>query len=121
MLVTSRESGRWIIPKGWPWPQLADHDSAAGEAREEAGIVGSVEQVSFGTYDYGKRYSDGYTELSVDVFLLWVSEELADWPERSERKRAWFSPLEAAETVEEPKLSALLWAIRDLPPTRGRF
>ena len=120
LLVTSRETQRWVIPKGWPWPDHTDWDSAAGEAREEAGVTGNIEHVSFGIYDYGKRHPQGITQLSVDVFLLWVKDELDDWPEKAERTRSWFSLRQAAESVEELQLRAMLRALVDLPRTRGR-
>ena len=113
LLVTSRETRRWVIPKGWPWPELADCDSAAEEAREEAGVLGSVETTGYGKYVYSKRHVAGTTEIAVDVFLLWVAEELDDWPERAERNRIWFSPVEAAAAVEEPQLRALLLSLMD--------
>jgi 8-oxo-dGTP pyrophosphatase MutT (NUDIX family) len=119
LLVTSRETQRWVIPKGWPWPAHTDWDSAAGEAREEAGVTGTVETVCFGTYVYGKRHPQGITQLTVDAFILWVTHELGDWPERDERKRQWFSLAEAANVVEEPQLRAMLKSIADLPATRG--
>jgi 8-oxo-dGTP pyrophosphatase MutT (NUDIX family) len=40
MLVTSRGSRRWIIPKGWPKRGIPAHDTAAKEAFEEAGVIG---------------------------------------------------------------------------------
>ena len=111
LLVTSRETRRWVIPKGWPWLELADHLAAAEEAREEAGVLGSVEAAGFGTYVYGKRQLQGTTDIEVEVFLMWVTEELDDWPERTERRRAWYSPAQAAEAVEEPQLRTLLLSL----------
>jgi 8-oxo-dGTP pyrophosphatase MutT (NUDIX family) len=40
LLVTSRETRRWVIPKGWPWPDRDDYVAATEEAREEAGVLG---------------------------------------------------------------------------------
>lgn len=119
LLVTSRETQRWIIPKGWPWPDHSDPEAAAGEALEEAGLLGRIETTRFGTYVYGKRQTDETVEVGVDVFLLWVSEELPDWKEREERERTWFAVETAAITVDEPQLRALLRALRELPRSRG--
>jgi ADP-ribose pyrophosphatase YjhB (NUDIX family) len=120
LLVTSRETGRWVIPKGWPWPKKEDRDAAAGEAREEAGVEGRVEKKPFGAYEYAKRQTKKTVQLPVDVYLLWVSDEHEDWPERAERRRMWYSPEGAAEAVEEPELKELLRSLSDLPRTRGR-
>src|SRR5919109_5201315 len=108
MLVTSRETRRWVIPKGWPWPNMADHLAAAGEAYEEAGIVGEPSPHSLGSYVYGKRRSDGVVPVRVTVYPIDVEEELESWPEQHERQRAWFSVSEAAAAVDEPDLSALI-------------
>ncbi len=121
MLVTSRSTKRWVIPKGWPWPDHNDWASAAGEAHEEAGLAGSIEQISFGRFAYAKRTEDGNTVLAVDVYLLWVETELEDWPEREERERAWFTPEQAARSVDEPQLRGMIRALPDLPRTRGKL
>ena len=42
LLVTSRETGRWVIPKGWPSKRLSDREAAAREARQEAGVTGTI-------------------------------------------------------------------------------
>jgi 8-oxo-dGTP pyrophosphatase MutT (NUDIX family) len=108
LLVTSRETRRWIIPKGWPQPQCDDHAAAAQEALEEAGVLGTADAEVVGSYVYEKRHRRGTTAVRVSVYLLAVTEELADWPERQQRERAWFTPSEAAERVEEPELRDLL-------------
>lgn len=108
MLVTSRETRRWVIPKGWPWPGTADHVSAAGEAREEAGVVGQPEAESIGSYVYGKRRPKGVVPVRVAVYLIDVRQELESWPEQHQRRRAWFTVADAAAAVDEPDLSALI-------------
>ena len=108
LLVTSRETRRWVIPKGWPWPDLADHLAAAEEAREEAGVRGRPRKRAIGSYAYDKRLKDGAKPVHVDIYLLIVTRELDTWPERRERTRAWFTPEAAADAVSEPDLQELL-------------
>ena len=112
MLVTSRETRRYVIPKGWPWPGHKDHQAAAREAREEAGIVGKPHKKSIGAYTYDKRRADGSVPVKVKVFLLTVIEVLDSWPEQSERKRAWFTPANAAAAVDEPELAELINSLK---------
>ena len=109
MLITSRGTGRWIVPKGWPMAGLKPWRAAAREAYEEAGIVGEIEKRAAGRYDYQKRFDDGtVTTCEVDVFPLRVQEELPRWPEQDQRTRRWFSPEEASALVEEAGLQSLL-------------
>jgi 8-oxo-dGTP pyrophosphatase MutT (NUDIX family) len=108
LLVTTLQTHRWIIPKGWPWPGEHDHTSAAEEAREEAGVVGEARPCSIGFYTYEKRRASGPVPVRVEVYLLDVQEELDTWPECERRQRAWFTPSEAAQAVEEPELRQLL-------------
>ena len=109
MLVTSRETGRWIIPKGWPKSRKAPYACAAREAREEAGVVGKVGRSSIGSYSYQKRLKRGKVVVcQVDVFPLEVKRLEKSWPEKGEREIQWFSPKAAAETVSEPVLSDII-------------
>jgi 8-oxo-dGTP pyrophosphatase MutT (NUDIX family) len=113
MLITSRDSGRWVIPKGWPVAGEAAWDSAAREAREEAGLVGRIGRRAVGRYHYEKLLENGSSIwCMVEVFALEVDEQLASWPERDQRLTRWFSLEEAATAVDEPELGAV---IRDLP------
>ena len=109
LLVTSRETRRWVLPKGWMEKRLSPHALAAKEAFEEAGVVGEVERRPIGRYDYLKRGPrDRLTACSVRVFPLRVERLLDKWPERRQRRREWFSPAEAAMAVEETGLVTLL-------------
>jgi 8-oxo-dGTP pyrophosphatase MutT (NUDIX family) len=109
LLVTSRETHRWVLPKGWREKRLSPHALAAKEAFEEAGVVGEVQRRPIGHYDYLKRGPrDRVTPCSVRVFPLRVERLLDDWPERRQRQRRWFSPAEAALAVEEGGLVTLL-------------
>jgi 8-oxo-dGTP pyrophosphatase MutT (NUDIX family) len=113
MLITSRETGRWVIPKGWPAPELAPGLSAAQEAMEESGLVGQVSEQPIGCYYYSKRLPDGSAVYcTVEVFAFAVEKQMRTWPEKAERRTRWFTPQDAADAVQEPELGAL---IRDLP------
>jgi len=109
LLVTSRESGRWVIPKGNFANTVSPHAAAAQEAEEEAGVRGAVCPTPLGTFRYRKRKGSGASLMyDVEVFPLAVSEELPDWKEKKQRQRRWFSLSEAARSVEEPDLRDLI-------------
>ncbi|MBS4084254.1 MAG: NUDIX hydrolase [Rhizobiales bacterium] len=109
MLVTSRETRRWIIPKGWPIAGVEPYNLAALEAMEEAGLVGKVSEKPIGSYHYDKKRGDGsIVNCEVDTYLLEVEQQMPAWPEQDERKTKWFSPEEAAAQVQEPELRSLI-------------
>jgi len=109
LLITSRESGRWVIPKGNFGNNVSPHSAAAQEAEEEAGVRGAVCPTPLGTYRYRKRKGSGASLMAdVEVFPLAVSEELRDWKEKEQRQRRWFNLNEAANAVDEPDLSDLI-------------
>ena len=122
MLVTTLQTQRWIIPKGWPWPDRPDCLSAAAEAREEAGVLGQARAMSIGSYTYQKRRQSGFVPVRVAVYLLEVHEELETWPECQRRRRAWFTLSDAAAAVREPELRDLLLQVKvsaEALPTGG--
>jgi 8-oxo-dGTP pyrophosphatase MutT (NUDIX family) len=109
LLITSRETKRWVVPRGNPISGLSPPEAAAQEAFEEAGVRGIVAGEPFGSYRYGKRRTSGVTEEAlVDLFPLQVEEILDDWPERSQRERRWFAAEDAAASVAEDDLAALI-------------
>lgn len=109
LLITSRETRRWVIPKGWPIKNMKSPDSAAREAFEEAGVVGNVRKKAVGFYAYDKRLRSGRLQrVGVDVFALQVTEERDAWPEKGQREKLWTTPGEAAILVDEPDLKRLL-------------
>ena len=109
LLITSRETRRWVIPKGWPMPGHSAAESAEQEAYEEAGIRGQMAAETMGHYGYSKRLRGGAKKrFRVDVFAMEVTEVLDLWPEAHERARQWLSPEEAAAHVNEPELAALI-------------
>ena len=116
LLVTSRGTQRWITPKGWPIDGEAPADAARTEAWEEAGVTGKVGLNCIGIYSYIKGM-EGEDDLPcvVALFPLKVKNTSGDWPEKSERRRKWFSQKKAASLVAEPELQAL---IRNFDPSR---
>lgn len=111
LLITSRESRRWVIPKGWPMKDMTPQDAAAQEAYEEAGVLGKPSHKTLGVYHYDKRLSSGRLQhVRVMVYPLEVREARDIWPEMAERDRLWSSPAEAAGLVAEPELRSLLAA-----------
>lgn len=109
LLVTSRATRRWVIPKGNPASHLTAHAAAAEEAEEEAGVQGLVCPTAIGSYRYRKRRGNGASlMIDVDVFPLAVSRELDSWKEQRERERRWFSLDDAANAVEEDDLRDLI-------------
>lgn len=114
LLITSRETKRWVIPKGNPLTGMTRHAAAAIEAEEEAGVIGAVCPTPIGSYQYRKRRANGAAVLlDVEVFPLAVTNELADWKESDERERRWFPFDAAAAAVEEPDLQALIRSFGD--------
>src|SRR5215218_8137071 len=109
MLITSRESRRWVIPKGWPMRGLKPHRAAEREAYEEAGLKGRIGKVAVGVYAYEKRLANGVAvPCEVSVFPLQVTSQRKRWPEMGQRDGRWLSPDEAADLVQEDGLQHLL-------------
>ncbi|MFB9982844.1 NUDIX hydrolase [Mesorhizobium kowhaii] len=108
MLVTSRTTRRFIVPKGWPMKGKSGRKAATIEAREEAGVLGKTLKEPAGTYSYWKRLANRFVRVDVVVYLLEVTEELADWQEAKRRQRAWLPPADAALLIDEPDLSTLV-------------
>lgn len=111
MLVSSRQTKRWVIPKGWPMKGRKPYAAAAQEAREEAGLIGKIDKESMGHFHYVKNMPNGAALLCrVDVFSLQVEKQRKSWPERDQRITRWFALEEAAGLVREPELTALIRA-----------
>lgn len=109
LLVTSRQTRRWIIPKGWPMKGRNGPQAAAQEAWEEAGVRGAIADKPLGVFGYVKCYIDAPDRrCAVKVYPLAVTEELDVWPEMSQRERRWMTLADAAAAVDEPELKALI-------------
>jgi len=108
-LLTSRGTGRWIVPKGWPKTGFPPHLTAEHEALEEAGIRGVIGERAVGRYRYAKSGDDGgEVACVVDIFPLLVRFQHFDWPERHQREREWFDAPGAAARVAEAELAEIL-------------
>lgn len=118
LLVTTRRTGRWIVPKGWPIDGLTPQKSAAQEAWEEAGVVGQPDARPLGLFSYTKMVGDDEVLPCVAmVYGVKVKSLARDFPEKGQRKRKWVSRKQAAKMVGEPELARIL---RDFDPRAAR-
>ena len=118
LLVTSRRTHRWIIPKGWPEKGLKGSQVAAREAFEEAGVVGKVAGKRIARFEYIKRIDDARTQpCRVSVYPLAVEQILDEWPEKHQRQREWMTPGQAAMRVSEAGLIQLMLDLTDFGET----
>ncbi len=109
LMVTSRDTGRWVMPKGWLMDGKKPWRAAEIEALEEAGAAGFISHQPIGKYRYTKRLNERKTvNCVVTVYPLVVEKLKSRWKERKQRKRHWFSPKKAAELVAEPELVEIL-------------
>src|SRR5260370_38509859 len=109
VLVTSRETQRWIIPKGWPKKGKSPHRSAAREAFEEAGVLGAVGRRPVGSFCYEKRLnSGGSVECEVHVFPLEGKRQSKEWPATQKGRVKWLSASKAPAKVKDPGLSKII-------------
>ena len=116
LLVTSRNTRRWVLPKGWPMAGRGPEAAAAREAWEEAGVEGKVSEVVIGQYCYDKVLRNLDTlPCTVAVFPLRVQTLKNSFPERKERRRKWFSAEKAAHLVAEADLRDMLIRLAEQP------
>ncbi len=109
LLITSRSTRRWIIPKGWPMGKRPAHKVAALEAAEEAGVEGKIGKQPIGFYHYDKLLSTGaVARCRVDVYSLEVRRQNSAWPERKRRERRWVDLTEAASIIDDGELAPLI-------------
>lgn len=105
LLISSRDTGRWVIPKGWPMKGKSAHAVAAQEAYEEAGVEGDCRRSPIGSYMYRKRLEHGLSiSCKVQIHPLQVARLRKNFPEKHERKLCWFDYRAAARRVAEPSL-----------------
>jgi 8-oxo-dGTP pyrophosphatase MutT (NUDIX family) len=115
LLVTTRDTGRWIVPKGWPIATLSPRQVAAREAYEEAGLIGTIlDGASLGSYQYDKILAGGTAvPCEVKIFAMRVERQDSNWPERQQRRTQWCSSDQAASLVVEPGLARILSTFPD--------
>ena len=119
LLITTRRTKRWIVPKGWPIDGLSPSASAAREALEEAGISGVIDPTPLGRFHYMKELREREAvPCRVEVFALKVTRQRKHWQEQDARECRWLNTAEAAQFVEEPELRRLIsrFAPADMGP-----
>jgi 8-oxo-dGTP pyrophosphatase MutT (NUDIX family) len=116
LMVTSRDTGRWVLPKGWTIDGKKPWQAAEIEALEEAGVVGHISTERLGVYTYTKN-DTGIPDITcrVRVYPMIVEKLRSDWKERNQRKRHWFSAKGAAKAVNEPELKDVLLKLAKKP------
>lgn len=113
LLITSRDTGRWVLPKGWQIEGKSGGETALTEAWEEAGVIGALAGTALGSYLYAKMLGPNKGHACrVEVYPVSVLRLSADFPERSQRRRKWMSLKKAAKAVAEPELAAMLRSLR---------
>lgn len=116
LMVTSRGTGRWVMPKGWEMDGKKPWRAAEIEALEEAGAKGYIGHEVIGTYRYPKIMDDGrIVPCLVRVYPMVVEKLQRDWKERKQRTRRWFTPKDAAKRVDEQELADLLMTLHKQP------
>ncbi len=112
LLVTSRESGRWIIPKGWPIAGLQPARSAAQEAYEEAGVRGVIGTAGpSANYLYNKEDRTRGRNAALQghgLRVLLVRRQRRTWPEAHQRRSGWVRPRKALSLIDEKALRSLV-------------
>jgi len=121
LLITSRDTWRWVIPKGWPMDGRTLPQAAATEAWEEAGVEGKIADTAMGVYSYEKRYAAKAAQIcEVTVYPLRVARLVPKFPEQNQRRRKWFSAQKAAKLVDELGLAGLVLRAQSvLMPSKG--
>jgi hypothetical protein len=118
LLVTSRKSKRWIVPKGWP--KSSPQHTATAEAYEESGVLGKVHQEPLGSFEYRKKVGRGrQIWCTLELFPLVVHRESKRWPEKGERVRRWFRLSDAVERVNDSKLARVVQKLGQMAAASG--
>ena len=118
LIVTTRQSRRWIVPKGWPIKRLTPSKSAAREAFEEAGVRGKIGAKPFGNFRYKKAADANGADVDceVQVYPLLVRRQSATWPEAGQRVVQWVDPEKAISLIREPELKSIVAKFASAPP-----
>jgi 8-oxo-dGTP pyrophosphatase MutT (NUDIX family) len=119
LLITTRRTKRYIFPKGWRMKGRSDAEAAAQEAKEEAGVLGTVSKHPIGQYFYRKEFSRLSIQIRVSVYTLAVSEQLWQWPEQDQRSRIWVHPDRAAFMISDRFLIPFIKEVQQLSKDFG--
>jgi len=105
LVIASSKKHHLVVPKGIKDPGLSPRDSAAKEAREEAGIEGEIAETALGNYHCEKW---GAT-CTVAVYPMEVTRVIPeeDW-EECHRGREWVSPEQAIGQLKQKELRPLV-------------
>jgi len=114
LLITSRRTGRWVIPKGGIEKGMTAAEAALREAYEEAGLRGTLSDSPLGNFTYGKRSHGAVIPAIVEVFAMQVEKELKNWPERAERRLKWVSIPHAIRLVHDHGIALLLLKLQQI-------
>lgn len=123
LVMTSRDTRRAVIPKGWPMRDRKNWKTAEIEARQEAGLIGEIGHRPIGQYRYWKRLDASFALVKVTVYPMIVKRHLTDWPEKHQRVQSWVSPQDAATLIDETELGDLIIAFAEsvaAKPKAGR-
>jgi 8-oxo-dGTP pyrophosphatase MutT (NUDIX family) len=108
LLITSRATQRFVIPKGWRMKGKPDWKAAAIEAEQEAGVLGETDRNPIGQYQYWKRFRSAFVPVTVLLYAMEVPGPAPSWPERKQRKREWLTANQAQALVDEPELMTII-------------
>ena len=115
LLITSRDTGRWVIPKGWPMRNRCEAEAAAREAWEEAGLRGAVSTRPLGIYTYRKALTRGLRSPASSASIRSRRARCCEFPETGQRRGEVVLPGEGGRRVAEHDLAKM---IRDFDPDR---
>lgn len=109
LLVTTRNTRRWIVPKGWPEDGRTPQECAALEAYEEAGVTGALTEEAIGVFSHKKQLKSGQVvTCRIRVYGMEVSDTAGDWPEKGAREAKWCQVAEALMLVDDPGLRRMI-------------
>jgi 8-oxo-dGTP pyrophosphatase MutT (NUDIX family) len=109
LLITTSNTRRWIVPKGWPVEGISASECAEQEALEEAGIEGEVASEPLGSFRHHKERRSGEAVLcTVYVFPMEVTRQRQSWPEKNIRETRWCSVEDALARIKDPGLRRLI-------------
>lgn len=104
VLITSRGSGQWIIPKGQPEKDKSDKEVAVMEAWEEAGVKGEINGEAMHLH-----LGSGKNKIAMRLYPMVVKEIADEWPEKQERERSVLYIEDAEKIIKEDMLPVIHW------------